>query len=93
MTYPFVYKVHIVFDNDEYHVEHGIGFANSFAEAATKIEDYYGGDLIAIQHIELLEENPLLPCVKQVFDTVRSSDYAEALLKSNGYGEIIHESN
>ena len=93
MTYPFVYKVHIVFDNDEYHVEHGIGFASSFAEAATKIEDYYGGDLIAIQHIELLEENPLLPCAEGVFDTVRKNDIAYALLKSNENGDIIPESN
>ena len=37
MTYPFIYRVHIVFDNNEYHVEHGIGFAASFAEAAEKL--------------------------------------------------------
>ena len=93
MTYPFVYRVHIVFDNDEYHVEHGIGFAESFAEAAKKIEDYYGGDLITIQHIELLEENPLLPCSQKVFNTVRHHEISYALLNSNEIGDIINESN
>ena len=93
MTYPFIYRVHIVFDNNEYHVEHDIGFAESFAEAAEKLEKYYGNDLITIQHIELLEENSLLPCPKEVFSTLRYSDMASALLESNMDGDIIYESN
>ena len=93
MTYPFIYRVHLVFDNNEYHVEHGIGFAESFTEAAEKLEKYYGNDLIAIQHIELLEENSLLPCPKEVFSILRHSDMASALLKSNTDGGIIYESN
>ena len=96
-TYPYVYKVHIYFDdpngsNQQDFVEHGIGFASSFADAAKQIEDYYGLDLVKIQHLELLEENPVLPVRKSVFNNIRSSELGDALIRADEEGEPINES-
>ena len=43
-----------------YHRQQGMGFADSFAQAAGIIENYYGSDLINIQKLELFEESDLI---------------------------------
>lgn len=57
--YYFIYKVK--FSNREETIqEAGAGFADSYAEAAQKIEDYYGPDLLGIEGIFFLDESPLI---------------------------------
>ena len=43
-----------------YHRQQGMGFADSFAQAAGIIENFYGSDLISIQKLELYEDSDLI---------------------------------
>ena len=43
-----------------YHRQQGMGFADSFAQAAGIVENFYGSDLISIQKLELFEESDLI---------------------------------
>ena len=57
MNYPFAFSAVIHDDYDETTREHayvldtGMGFANSFAQAAGIIENFYGDDLICINKL------------------------------------------
>lgn len=63
--FPFSYKV-IWFDefsdnpNFKYNKDCGMGFADSYTDAARQIEDYYGNDLVTIKELTLYEENSLI---------------------------------
>ena len=43
-----------------YHRQQGMGFADSFAQAAGIVENYYGSNLISIQKLELFEDSDLI---------------------------------
>lgn len=49
--------------------DHGILCANSFAEAASYLEEYYGEDLDSITRLEFVEEAPLL-LTKDIIDSI-----------------------
>lgn len=65
-NYPFTFSVVVYHGHDKetnassYHRQQGMGFADSFAQAAGIIENYYGSDLINIQKLELFEESDLI---------------------------------
>jgi hypothetical protein len=49
--------------------DHGILCANSFAEAARYLEEYYGEDLDSITRLEFVEEASLL-LTKDIIDSI-----------------------
>ena len=63
---PFTFSVVVYHGHDKetntstYHRQQGMGFADSFAQAAGIIENYYGSDLINIQKLELFEESDVI---------------------------------
>lgn len=65
LKFPFSYKV-IWFDglykdpNYQYNEDCGMGFADSYADAAKQIEAYYGNELVIIKELMLHEENSSL---------------------------------
>ena len=65
-NYPFAFSVVVYHGHNKdtgesyYHRQQGMGFADSFAQAAGIIENYYGSELINIQRLELFEESDLI---------------------------------
>lgn len=62
MAYPFVYQVQFMPHVDEHdytqHKESGLVYAENYGEAAAKIENYYGNELlVAIVYLSELEDN------------------------------------
>ena len=61
MNYPFSYKVKIWDYKGEKKVyETGLGMCESFADAASKIENYYRSEIIAIEKLEPFEQSSLI---------------------------------
>lgn len=61
MAYPFVYQVQFMpdVDGNDYtqHKESGLVYAENYGEAAAKIEDYYGEELlVAIIYLSAMED-------------------------------------
>lgn len=65
-NYPFAFSVVVYHNYDAetqqstYRRQQGMGFADSFAQAAGIVENYYGSDLISIEKLELFEESDLI---------------------------------
>lgn len=61
MTYPYIYWATIPSFDDETQLEERTGctFAESYAEAMSNIEEFYGDELVSIK-VEELEEGNLL---------------------------------
>lgn len=71
MNYPFVYTVQgYDFDAEQYYLENGVGVCESFKDAADILEQRFGNELIAIKHIELYEDNTVIPLSERVFEEV-----------------------
>lgn len=79
--YPFSYSVVIFVDYDQeteesrYIFESGMSLADSFADAAHILEEYYGTDLICIKSLELYEESPVI-----LMPRINIEEYATAEL-------------
>ena len=58
-----------------YHRQQGMGFADSFAQAAGIIENYYGSDLISIQKLELFEESNLILMSQSHIDEYKHREF------------------
>ena len=65
MKCSFSYEV-ILFDGDKFYSESGMSFADNFSEAASILQDFYGSNLMAIQHLELFEETPVITLPRKV---------------------------
>ena len=59
-----------------YHRQQGMGFADSFAQAAGIIENYYGSDLISIQKLELFEDSDLILMPQSCIDEYKRREFA-----------------
>lgn len=81
-NYPFTFSVvvHHGYDQEtntsSYHRQQGMGFANSFAHAASIIENYYGSDLISIQKLELFEASDLILMPQPCVDEYRNREFS-----------------
>ena len=62
--YPFIYKVEVIdelTDNRRVFRESGVVYADSFSEAAQKLEVYYGTDnIVEVQQLLPLEDDPIV---------------------------------
>jgi hypothetical protein len=79
MKYPFTFTA-IITDpttSTGFSRESGMGFCDSFAEAANYIEFYYGKELITIKSLTLLEETPLIILPEETVKLYEETDYAD----------------
>ena len=80
-----------------YHRQQGMGFADSFAQAAGIIENFYGSDLINIQKLELFEDSDLIllpqSCINEYKRRETSTDYSEISKPCNADGYLLCEMN
>ena len=76
--YPFHYKVYCQNHDEKYfYYQQGMGFCESFTDAADQIEKTYGNELIAIKQLELFEEETLMALPEEVCIAIKQ------VLKSN----------
>ena len=79
MKYPFNFAVKIDDETDGEQIFYGQGFCNNYADAAGQLEEYYGPELISIEHLILLEETNrnfvILP--KEICDIYETEMYPE----------------
>ena len=89
-NYPFTFAavVYHGYNKDtgtsEYHRQQGMGFADSFAQAAGIIENFYGSDLINIQSLELFEESDIILMPQSCINDYKRREFA-----AEGYGNDI----
>ena len=80
-----------------YHRQQGMGFADSFAQAAGIIENFYGSDLINIQKLELFEESDLILMPQSCIDEYKRRelipDYSNISKPCNANGNLLCEMN
>ena len=87
--FPFSYKV-IWFDglykdpNYQYNEECGMGFAESYADAAKKLENYYGSDLVIIKELMLHEETSLILLSEEVIKNYTERKYGSRACNEHG---------
>lgn len=80
-NYPFTFAVVVYHGYDKetnassYHRQQGMGFADSFSQAAGIIENYYGSDLISIQKLELFEESDLILMPQSCIDEYKRREF------------------
>ena len=69
-TYPFRYKVQFYDEaaSNKVRTECGVSLCTNYADAAGVIEGYYGNTLIAILHIELYEDSPVILLPEDILD-------------------------
>ena len=76
-----------------YHRQQGMGFADSFAQAAGIIENFYGSDLINIQKLELYEESNLIllpqSCIYEYNRREHDADWSEVSKPCDAEGVIF----
>lgn len=90
MKHPFVYTIqgYNHTDTEDFYLENGVGFCESFADAANILEKRYGNDLISIKHLELYEDSTVITLSKSTFDEVvdclESSECFEIKCDSRG---------
>lgn len=85
--YPFSFEA--VFydeDDDEYRLEAGMSLAENYAQAAQKVEDYYGNTLMIIKNLELYEESDIITLPTSVIAEYRSRRCEDASVKCNENG-------
>ena len=88
MKCPFSYEVIISFD-DKFYSESGMSFADDLAEAATILQEYYGSNLIAVQHLELFEETSVIILPRDVVKKVEISDQTSFALPCDSRGNLL----
>ena len=80
-----------------YHRQQGMGFADSFAQAAGIIENFYGSDLINIQKLELYEESDLILIPQACIDGYKHREfgvnYGDVSKPCNAEGHLLCEMN
>ena len=94
--YPFTYCVIFAEDwcADLFNKEYGAGMCESYADAAQKIENYYGTDLFKILYLELFEEASLITLTHNAFSLVSASlnEFGTTLIRCDKDGSPIYES-
>ena len=90
MKWSFSYEV-ILFDGKKYYSESGMSFADNFSEAASILQDFYDSELMAIQHLELLEETPVIVLPRKIVKDLEISDESSFAIPCDARGNLIEE--
>jgi hypothetical protein len=70
--YPYAFKIKICdSESGKNFIQRGIGLAENFKEAASKIEHYYGIELVSIEHLEFLTDSPFIFLPEEIFNEVK----------------------
>ena len=86
----FSYEV-ILFDGDKFYSESGMSFADNFSEAASILQDFYDSNLMAIQHLELFEETPVIVLPRKVIKDLEISDKSSFAIPCDARGNLFEE--
>ena len=81
--YPVVYKLSGV--GDEVYHECGLTFADSYADAMKKLEDYYGDEIIIVECLFLMEESPVVTISEETMQGFIKGDYEGYHIKEEDY--------
>ncbi len=87
MKCSFSYEV-MIFVDDKFYLESGMSFADSFAEAATILQEYYGSELMAIQHLELFEETSVITLPREVVKNIEVSNWESFAIPCDSHGNL-----
>ena len=87
--YPFSYEV-VIYGGapDEYSLEAGIGFCDSYAEAARQVEECYGDDLVSFTDLYLFEDSDLLPMPRSFIQELKSIPYVPSV-RCDSDGKVL----
>lgn len=83
MNYPFAYTVKCYTPSDEFNPQgeywfsHGVGIAESYSDAADKLERHFGDELIEINHLELFAECDIIPLPKTAIEAYKKADFPD----------------
>ena len=98
--YPFSYSaVHYAGTDSatglsKYRCESGMGFCDSFSEAAYIITERYGDDLICIKDLTLYEEDSVILLPTEIIRKYTTDPFHEcAQFRCDGFGNPIDEKN
>lgn len=69
--YPFICYVDCLDLNHKTIKEYLTGFALDFTEATSIIEEYYGEDLVSINHLEFVGDSNILPVTEVIYEKMR----------------------
>ena len=91
LKFPFSYKViwyNEIYKDPDYKFSEdcGMGLADSYADAARQIEQYYGHDLVTIKELTLYEENSLIILDENVIKKYANEEY-NIIRHCNEHGE------
>ena len=102
-NYPFTFTAVVYRGHDKetgesiYHRQQGMGFADSFAQAAGIVETFYGSDLISIQKLELFEDSDLIlmpqACINEYKRREFDADYGDVSKPCDADGHLFCEMN
>lgn len=81
MKYPFVYSA-INYSEGEYYRSSGLGFCESFSDAAEQIEKMCGDELVKIDWLELLEPSETLELPIGMLKQIVHEDFGESVYYS-----------
>ena len=90
MKCSFSYEV-ILFDGKKYYSESGMSLADNFSEAASILQDFYGSDLTAIQHLELFEKTPVIVLPRKVVKDLETSNESSFAIPCDACGNLMEE--
>lgn len=87
--FPFSYKViwfNYFYDDPNFkcHEDCGMGLADSYADAAKQLENYYGNDLVIIKELMLYEEAPLILLNEEVVRNYSEKKYNSKACNEHG---------
>ena len=88
--YPFAFTVVTYYDK-EYNRQSGFGLAESYGDAATQLESYYGPELVSVMRLELFEEDSFIIMPESIIDEYRSNGYDYGIVKCDENGKEIAE--
>lgn len=88
MKCSFSYEV-ILYDGKKYFSESGVSFADNFGEAAAILQDFYDSDLVAIQHLELFDETPVIILPRAVVKEIEASEDTNFAVPCDAHGNLI----
>lgn len=71
VRYPFICYVDCLDLNHKTIKEYLTGFAQNFTEASRLVEDYYGEDLVSINHLEFVGDSNILPITEVIYEKMR----------------------
>ena len=89
VKHPFTYAViYYYYDEhikqDKYFREAGIGFTDSYAEAAYMLEEMYGEDLVRIINIFLMESSDLMRLPEEFINMIEDEAFEPIECDANG---------